>query len=474
MTTSTAPSAASSTLDEASFQKLRHDVRGQLIQPADPEYGDARLVWNGMIDRHPALIVRCTGVADVLASLRFARSQNLTVAVRGGGHNVAGFATCDDGLVIDLGPMKGVQVDTREQTVRAQAGLTWGELDHETLAFGLATTGGLVTTTGIAGFTLGGGIGWLMRKHGLTSDNLLSADMVTADGRFVTASATDNPELFWGLRGGGGNFGIVTSFQYRLHRVGPIVLGGALFYSADLAADLLRFYRNWTRSLPDELTTLLAFLTAPPEPFIPAALVGKPMVGVALCYTGAFEDGHALLKPLLDFAQPAVNVVHPIPYTILQGMFDASAPRGIRSYWKTAYLDELTDPAIASIVESGARMSTLSPFAAIHLHHAEGAVAEPSAAESAFGRRDARFILNFPACWSDAIQDEAHMSWVRESYAAVQPHSGEGAYLNFLAADDTDRVRIAYGPERYARLSALKAQYDPDNVFHLNQNVKPA
>lgn len=461
-------------LDESQVRAFQHEVRGTVIQPGDVDYEHARMVWNGMIDRHPALIVRCVGVADVMASVRFATAQQLPLAVRGGGHNVAGFGTCDHGLVIDLRPMKGVQVDPAARAVRAQAGLTWGELDHETQAFGLATTGGLVTTTGIAGFTLGGGIGWLMRKYGLAADNLLAADVVTASGEFVRATATENADLLWALRGGGGNFGVVTSFEYQLHPVGPIVLGGAVFHTLDRAADLLSFYREWTHSLPDELTTLFAFLTAPPEPFIPAPLVGQPLVGIVLCHVGSVEEGRKVLQPLLDFSPPAVNLVGPVPYAVLQGMFDAGAPHGIRSYWKTAYLDELTDPLIAILVKHASQMSSLSPFTAIHIHHGEGAVAHASSNAGAFGRRDARFILNLPAAWPDPAQDEAHIRWVRDCFEAVRPLSGRGAYLNFLAVDDDDRLREAYGPERFERLAALKARYDPDNLFRINQNIRPA
>jgi len=464
---------ATSKVDDSHVCVLQQELRGSLIQPGDPAYDEARRVWNGMIDRYPALIVRCADVADVMTSVRFARAHQLPLAVRGGGHNVAGFGTCDAGMVIDMGPMKGVHVDPVGRTARAQAGLTWGELDHETQAFGLATTGGLVTTTGIAGFTLGGGIGWLMRKHGLASDNLLAADVVTASGDFLRASSSENPDLLWALRGGGGNFGIVTSFEYRMHQVGPTVLGGAVFHTADRAAELLRFYRDWTRTLPDELTTLFAFLIAPPEPFIPATLVGVPMVAIALCYAGSLEEGQRVVQPLVDFAPPAVNLVGPHPYTMLQGMFDASAPRGIRSYWKTAYLDDLTEPVIATLVNHAGQMSSLSPFTAVHIHHAEGAVARASASDSAFGRRDARFILNLPAAWPDPCQDEVHVRWVRDGFDAVHPLSGKGAYVNFLAGDDAHRLREAYGAERYVRLTALKARYDPDNVFRLNQNIRP-
>jgi FAD/FMN-containing dehydrogenase len=296
---------------ERPLDELRASLRGDLISPDSDEYDEARRVWNGTIDRRPALVARCLGVADVISALRVARNQDLTVAVRGGGHNVAGFSTCDGGMVIDLSRMTGVRVDLGTRTARAEGGLTWGAFDHETQAFGLATTGGLVTSTGIGGLTLGGGIGWLMRKHGLTADNLVAADVVTADSELITANTDVESELLWGLRGGGGNFGVVTSFEYQLHAVGPMVLGGALLHPADRARDLLGFYAEWTRSLPEELTTLFAFLTAPPEPFIPAELQGTPMVAVALCYTGRIDEGEATLRPLRELAAPAVDVVMP-------------------------------------------------------------------------------------------------------------------------------------------------------------------
>ena len=327
----------------AAAQELKEDFGGAVLTQGDDGYDDARLVWNGYIDKRPAVIVRCKGVADVLASVRVARAHNLLTAVRGGGHNVAGFGTCDGGMVIDLSPMKGARVDLEARSARAQPGLTWGEFDRETQAFGLATTGGLVTTTGIAGFTLGGGIGWLMRKHGLTIDNLLSADVVTADGRLLTASPASHPDLFWALRRGGGNFGIVTSFEYRLHRVGPVVFGGAVLHPAERARDLLQFYNRWVATLPDATTSMVAFITAPPLPFIPQSLHGTAMVAVALCHAGPVEDGERVAKPLVSFGPPAVVHVGPVPYTILQGMFDASAPRGIHSYWKTHYVPELSD-----------------------------------------------------------------------------------------------------------------------------------
>jgi FAD/FMN-containing dehydrogenase len=464
-------SIAAQVLGAATVQELREGLRGEVIAPGDDAYDAARARWNGMIDRRPALIARCVGVADVMRAVQFAQSEGLVVAVRGGGHNVAGFSVCDGGLVIDLSAMQGARLDPRAQTIRAEAGLTWGPFDHETQAFGLATTGGLVTTTGIAGLTLGGGIGWLMRKHGLTCDNLIAADVVTAEGKLVTAGAGGDEELLWGLRGGGGNFGIVTSFEYRLRPVGPLVLGGAVFYPAEKARELLQFYREWTPTQPDALTTMVAFLTAPPAPFIPTPLQGTPMVAVALCYAGPLEDGEKVIRPLREFAAPAVDVVGPMPYVALQGMFDAGVPWGIQSYWRTEYLDELGDGAINALVTGAARMR--SPFSAVHLHHLEGAVRHADAGTAAFGRRDARYVVNVVGLWMAPDEAAAHIEWVRATGAALRPFVSGGAYLNFLGDEGQERVRAAYGPS-YPRLAALKRRYDPGNFFRLNQNIPPA
>jgi FAD/FMN-containing dehydrogenase len=464
MTTLTAPTLDTAELDE--------QLRGSLVRPGDEDYDAARAVWNGMIDRRPALVVRCAGAADVIAGLRFAREHELVVAVRGGAHNVAGFGTCDDGVVLDLSPMQGIRVDPRSSTARVQGGVAWGDLDHETQAFGLATTGGLVSSTGVGGFTLGGGIGWLMRKHGLACDNLVAADVVTADGQLVSASAVENEELFWGLRGGGGNFGVVTSFEFRLHPVGPIVFGGALFYELERAHELLRFYRKWTPTLPDELTTMAAFLTAPPLPFIPEQHHGTKMVAIALCWIGAVDQGESAIAALRAFGAPAAEHVGPLPYRALQGMFDASAPRGIHSYWKSEYLGELEDGAIEALV-AGIR-GFESPFSVVHVHHVEGAVARASEEATAFGRRDSRYIVNVIGMWPDEALHDGEIANVRSTAGAVRAFSPGGAYLNFFDADEGEgRIRAAYGDAKYERLVALKDQYDPDNVFRLNQNIRP-
>ncbi len=455
----------------ADVQRFRAGFRGEVLQPGDASYDDARKVWNGMIDKHPALIARCATENDVAMAVQFASTHDLLVAVRGGAHNVAGFGTCDGGIVIDLSAMKGTQVDVRGRSVRAKGGLTWGDLDRVTQESGLATTGGLVSGTGIAGFTLGGGIGWLMRKYGLALDNLLSVKMVTADGKRLTASEKENADLFWGVRGGGGNLGVVTEFMYSLHPVGPMVFGGALFHPVEKAKDLLRFYREWVRSLPDELTTMIAFLTAPPAPFIPQHLQGTPMIAVAMCYTGAVEQAESLVKPLRDFAPASVDLLGSVPYTALQGMFDAGAPKGILSYWKTEYMRSLDDNAINALVEHAGKMS--APFSQVHIHHVEGAVSRVDGDSTAFGHRDEPFILNIVGMWMDSGETERNVAWARSFAQAVHPYSTGNVYLNFLGRESEERIRAAYGERKYARLLELKKLYDPNNLFRLNQNIKP-
>jgi len=455
----------------AELKRLKSALQGYLIQPKDKEYEVARRVWNGMIDRRPCLIIRCAVEADVVQAIRFAREHNMLAAVRGGGHNVAGFGTCDGGVVIDLSLMKGIEINTAAHTATAQPGLTWGEFDRATQAEGLATTGGLVSTTGIAGFTLGGGVGWLMRKYGLTIDNLLSADLVTADGRLMSASASVNPELFWGLRGGGGNFGIVTSFRFRLHTVGPMIYGGALFYPLNQADDLLHFYRDWAPELPDEITTLAIFLTAPPESFMPRELQGTPMLAIALCNVGTVEQGKSLLQPLREFETPALEMVGELPYTLLQSNQDTGVPWGVQSYWKTEYLADLSDQSIRALIDQFSRVPSL--LTNIHIHHLEGAVGRVGENATAFAHRDTRYILNFVGLWQKPAETERNIAWVRGAWQAIRPFSSGAVYINFLGDEGDEHVWAAYGAEKYERLVELKKRYDPDNFFHLNQNIRP-
>ncbi len=461
--------AGTPSLGEATTKELREALRGELVLPTDADYDEARSVWNGMIDRRPALVARCTGTSDVIAAIGFARSEGLEVAVRGGGHNVAGNATCDGGLVIDLSLMKGVRVDAEARTVRAQGGLTWGELDAETQAFGLASTGGLVTTTGIAGFTLGGGIGWMMRKHGLACDNLIAADMVTADGQIVHASETENPELLWGLRGGGGNFGVVTEFEYRLHPVSQ-VFGGLVAWPADAGRDVLKFWREWSLTAPDDVCTMAAFLYAPPEPFVPPEVVGHPIFAIACCHldpAGRAEDD---LRPLRDLG-PAVDVLGPMPYTAIQGMFDAGTPRGSHNYWRSGYVQALTDDAIETIM--GAVPGIPDPMGQLHIHQMGGAMSRVPQGATAFGNRDVPFLMNYIGLWLDAAEDEKNTAWVKQASDAMAPFSTGARYVNFLADEGDAGVASAYEAETFARLQGLKAKYDPTNFFHLNQNVRP-
>jgi FAD/FMN-containing dehydrogenase len=414
--------------------------------------------------------VRCAGAADVVAAVAFARRLRLTVAVRGGSHNVAGNATCDGGVVIDLSPMKQVRIDAEAGTARAQGGLTWGELDQETQAAGLATTGGLVSTTGVAGFTLGGGIGWLMRKHGLACDNMIGAEVVTADGETVHASEAENAELLWGLRGGGGNFGVVTEFEFRLHPVSQ-VYGGMLGWPADAARDVLPVWRDWIRETPDELCTLAAFLYAPPEPFIPPEVHGSPIFAIACFHLDPEGTAEADLRPLRDL-NPAVDVLGPMPYAAIQGMFDAGAPRGSRNYWRSGYVDALSDEAIDTLLSFTGGIP--APMGQLHIHQLGGAMSRVPPGATAFGNRGAGFLLNYIGLWLDATEDESNTAWVRAASDAMEAYGTGARYVNFLADDGEAAVRSAYEAETFTRLQNLKARYDPTNFFQLNQNIKPA
>ena len=455
------------------FERLAESFRGELLLPSSPGYDAARRIWNGAIDRHPGCIARCTGVADVVAAVRFARERDLLVAVCSGGHGVAGHAVCDEGLVIDLSPLKGVRVDPQARTARVQAGVLWGELDRETQLHGLATVGGIVTHTGIAGLTLGGGLGWLMRKYGATVDSLLSVDVVTADGNLVTASADENPDLFWCVRGGGGNFGIVTSFEYRLHELGPIVLAGPVFYSLEDGRAVLRFYREFADGAPDELTTIFELSMAQPLPFLPAEVHGKPIVMVGACYAGPPQEGLEVVRPLKEFGNPIADLLEPKPYLSLQSMFDPFVPHGWHRYWKSVELPRLTDDAIDTLVEQASAQT--SPKSYCIVFQLGGMLSRVGRDETAFTQRDAAYNVNINAVWTPEDPDaERHIQWARDYFAAMQPHARDRVYLNFLGDEGPHRVRQAYGPATYDRLAELKATYDPDNFFRLNQNIHPS
>jgi FAD/FMN-containing dehydrogenase len=459
-------------LDATELALIRERLRGDVIHPGHDAYDAARKIWNGAIDRHPALIIRCRGPADVLAAVRFARERELPVAVRGGGHGVAGTAVCDHGVVIDCSLMKGIRVDPVTGTARVEPGVLWGELDHETQAFGLATTGGIVTHTGIAGLTLGGGIGWLMRKYGLTCDNLLSADLVDADGQFLRASAEDNPELFWGLRGAGGNFGIVTSFEYRLHPVGPTVLAGPLYFEMEAAREVLRFYRDFIAVAPDELTTIVNLRQAPAVPFLPAHLHGRPVIAILACFTGPLDEGQRILRPLREFRPPVLDLIAPKPYLKHQSMFDPTVPHGWHYYWKSLELPPLSDAVIDCIVEHSTRIT--SPLSYSVIFHLGGAIARIGEDATAYSHRHASHNININAVWQPGDPSAGtHIGWARQFFTALEPHQ-VGVYVNFLGDEGEERVRAAYGEEKYLRLAELKQRYDPTNFFHLNQNIRPA
>jgi FAD/FMN-containing dehydrogenases len=464
-------------LDEAAVRDLENSLRGELvrprgelIRPGDPSFDEHRKVWNGSIDRFPALIARCAGVADVISAVRFARRTGLETAVRSGGHSFPGLSVCDGGVVIDLGLMKGIRVDPEAQTVRAQAGVLIGELDRETQVFGLAVPGGIVTHTGLSGLTLGGGIGWLMRKHGLTIDQLLSVDLVTAAGELVRASRDENPDLFWGVRGGGGNFGIVTEFEFRLNPVGPIVLAGPVFWAIEDSPDLLRFYRDWIADAPDDLMTIVIHRKAPPLPYVPTELHGKPVVAVACCYAGSVEEGEKVVRPLKEFGSPVLDLCEPKPYLAHQAMFDPTFPHGRWYYFRACDVTELSDEVIDITVDHASRIS--SPLTAFPIWQMGGAVARVGDDESAFSGRAAGHTFNISGMTDAAEGFAEERDWVRNFWSALEPYH-TSVYTNFLMDEGEERVREAYGADKYDRLKALKRKYDPDNFFRLNQNIPP-
>ena len=450
--------------------ELAKGFRGELVRRDDAGYDEHRAVWNGSIDRHPGLIARCAGVADVIAAVSFARENGLPAAVRSGGHSFPGHSVCDDGLVIDLSLMKGVRVDPDAQTARVQAGVLLGELDRETQAFGLAVPAGIVTHTGVAGLTLGGGIGWLMRKFGLTIDQLQSVDLVTAGGDFVKASNDENADLFWGVRGAGGNFGIVTEFEFRLNALGPIVTGGPIFWPMEDSPDVLRFYRDWIKDSPDELTTIVIHRAAPPLSVIPQELHGKPVIAVACCYAGPVEEGEKVLRPMKEFGSPILDLCLPQPFVALQSMFDPSFPRGWWYYFRSCDVAELTDDVIDIVADNALRMT--SPLTAFPIFQLGGAVARVGEDETAFGGRTSGHTININATTATAEGFDEEREWSRNFWKALEPYH-TSVYVNFLMEEGEERVRQAYGAEKYARLQALKRKYDPDNFFRLNQNIRP-
>jgi FAD/FMN-containing dehydrogenase len=447
---------------EDAMRSLQESFRGPLLRPGDAEYDEARTVWNAMIDRKPAIIAQCTSSGDVSAVVNAAREHELLLSIHGGGHNVAGNAVCDGGLMIDLSLMRGIEVDSDARIVRAEGGVLWGEFDAATQAHGLATTGGTVSTTGIAGLTLGGGIGLLGRRFGLACDNLLSVEVVTADGQPRTASETEHADLFWAIRGGGGNFGVVTSFTYRLHPVGPTVIGGLLIHPLERAREMFRFYRDWIPSAPEELTVLPGMLTGPD---------GNRLAVFIVCYSGPLEEGERVLAPLRAFGPPVADLIAETPYLSVQQLFDPGYPSGRRNYWKSSFADELSDGAIDTLVSHFERVP--SPLTALAYEHLGGAIDRVETEATAFSQRGAAFNLLITSGWENPADDEVNIRWTRDLWEAMQPFSRAAAYVNYLSEGEQDRVRAAYG-EKYDRMVALKTTYDPTNLFRMNQNIKPA
>ncbi|UKA60089.1 FAD-binding oxidoreductase [Arthrobacter sp. FW306-2-2C-D06B] len=449
---------------------LREQLRGQLVTPRDPDYDSARAVYNGMIDKRPAGVVRVAQVADVIASVNFARDNSLPLAIRGGGHSAPGFGTWDDALVIDFVNRTGVRVDPEAGTARAEAGTTWADFNHATHAFGLATTGGIVGSTGIAGLTLGGGIGYLARKHGLSCDNLISADVVTADGKFLTASETRNEDLFWALRGGGGNFGVVTSLEYKLHPV-DMVHAAIIIYGMEHAETVAKFYRDYIDTAPEEFGAFVGFHQGPPVPFLPEEWHGKPVCVVIGMWTGDPAEGAARWQPFLDVAPVAGSLVGPMPYPALNSAFDPLLPKGMQAYWKADFLSELNDGAIAAHLEYGSKVPSVQT--SVHVYPIDGAVQRVGQKDTAFVNRGVKFSPVIACMWNDPADNEANIDWVRSYAAALRPHSSPGGYIGFMDGDDQGRIRENYGVN-YERLQAIKGKYDPGNLFHVNQNIKPA
>ena len=445
----------------ARLQTFISSFRGAVIRSGDAQYDTARRIWNASIDKHPGAIARCSGLADVIAAVRFARENGLLVAIRGGGHNVGGRALCDGGLVIDLSGMKGIHVDPAARRVRAQPGVLLGELDRETHVYGMTVPLGAVSRTGIAGLTLGGGVGWLARKYGLACDNVVSFELVTADGEVRRASADENPDLYWGLRGGGGNFGVVTSFEYRLWPV-SMVLGGLLLHPRDRATDFLRFYRSFTQSAPDEVAAYGALLHTPD---------GVPVVGVAVCYNGDLSEGERVLAPLRAFGPPMADLVQPMPMPVMQTIFDAAVPEGNQNYWKSAFLRDLSDDAIATILEHCNQAS--SPLTAVLIEQYGGAASRVGTTETAFAQRHAQYDLGILTQWTDPADSARHIAWTRGFADAMKPFASGDYLLNFLGEENDDVIRSAFGAN-HARLVEIKTKYDPDNFFRVNQNIQPA
>ena len=458
-------------LKTETIDKLKESLRGKVLTSESDQYNETRAIWNAMIDKRPALIVRCASAADVMRAVRFAGEHKLLVAVRGAGHNIAGNAVCDGGMMIDLLPMKSVRIDAKGMTARVEPGVTLGELDRDTQAFGLATPVGINSTTGIAGLTLGGGFGWLSRKLGLTIDNLISADVVTAAGELVKASATDNADLFWGIRGGGGNFGVVTSFEFRLHKVGPEVFAGLIVHPLDAAKDVLHFYRDFMKTTPQEFVCWFVMRMAPPLPFLPPEWHGKHVLALALCYSGDMKDAERIAKPLRSFGKPVGEHIGPMPFVAWQTILDPLLTPGMRNYWKSHDFREASDGLIDVLIAHARKIP--DPQSEIAFAQLGEGVTRISKEATAYTHRDAEFVMNVHGRWDNPANDTKCISWARELFQAAAPFATGGAYVNFMTQEEQDRVRSAYG-SNYDRLVTLKKKYDPNNLFRLNQNILPS
>jgi FAD/FMN-containing dehydrogenase len=456
-------------LSPEKVNELRSQLRGQLLMPGDPDYEPARKVYNGMIDRHPALIARCVDVADVLAAVHFAREQGMPLAVRGGGHSGPGMSSVDDGLVIDLARMKGIRVNPADQTVRVEGGCLWGDVDHAAHPFGLAVPSGFISSTGVGGLALGGGTGYLTRKYGLTIDNLLSVDMVLADGRFVTASAQENPDLFWAVRGGGGNYGVVTSFLFQGRPVGT-VYGGPIFWPLDKAEQVLKFWQDLILNAPEDLNGWFGFVTIPPAPIFPEQYHLQKMCVVTWCYTGDIAKAEEVFKPIREFSAPVMDMAGPIPFPVLNSLFDAIYPAGLQWYWRADLFNEINEKAVALHLKYAAQLPT--PHSTMHLYPINGAAHRVGKKDTPWYYREANFSMVVVGVDPDPSNNERMTQWARDYWMALHPYSAGGAYLNFIMDEGSDRVQAAYG-ENYARLAEIKTAYDPTNLFHNNQNIKP-
>jgi FAD/FMN-containing dehydrogenase len=460
----------SKTVDEGKIRELAQSMRGKLLTSESPGYDTARAIWNAMIDRRPALIASCAGAEDVAASVRFAREHDLLTAVRGGGHNIAGNAVCDGGLMIDLSPMKAVHVDAAKRTARVEGGATLGDMDQATQAHGLAVPAGINSTTGIAGLTLGGGFGWLSRKHGLTIDSLLSAEVVTATGQRVTASERENADLFWALRGGGGNFGIVTTFEFRAHPIGTEVLSGLIVHPLAQAREVLQFYRDFTAKAPDELAVWFVLRKAPPLPFLAEQWHGKEILALAACYCGDAAQGEKVLQPLRSFGSKIADIIQPHPYAEWQKVLDPLLTPGQRNYWKSHEFLSLSDGLIDVFLQAASRLP--DPQTELAFAQLGGAIGRVKSDATAYSHREPNYLINVHGRWGDPAKDEACIAWARDVFKACEPFSTGAVYVNFLTQEEGERVRAAYG-SNYDRLAAVKKKYDPDNRFRMNQNIRP-